>query len=249
MHNIPQKIHYCWFGGRKKPEKVQMCIQSWRQKCPNFEIIEWNEKNFDITKNQYAYEAYKTKHYAFCSDYVRLWAIYRFGGIYLDTDVELLKDITPLLTNAAFFAAEDNNYIATGLGFGAIPHHPLIKAIMDDYRDITFINQKSRKPDKTPCPQRNTAIVLNQYPKLDLSKNSIQDNILFLSKECFCPLNHKTGELNITNNTYGIHWFHASWMNSADKAKKYLRKAMTLLEGSQSKPTNANKKTTTPETK
>ena len=103
---IPKKIHYCWVGGNSKPPLVKKCIQSWKKYCPDYEIIEWNESNYDISKNIYMKQAYEAKKWAFVTDYMRLDIIYEHGGIYLDTDVELIKNIDDLLSNEAFAGIE-----------------------------------------------------------------------------------------------------------------------------------------------
>ena len=118
---IPKVIHYCWFGGNPKPKLVQKCIHSWKKYCPDYEIIEWNESNFDISSCPlYVRQAYDVKKWAFVSDYARLKIIHTCGGIYLDTDVELIKSLDSLLEYNAFFGFEDGKYVATGLGFGAV---------------------------------------------------------------------------------------------------------------------------------
>ena len=116
---IPKKIHYCWFGYGEKTKLVQKCIASWKKYCPDYEIIEWNETNFDVNKNAYTKMCYEQKKYAFLTDYIRLVVIAEYGGIYLDTDVELVRNIDKLLENRAFFGFETDEYVATGLGFGA----------------------------------------------------------------------------------------------------------------------------------
>lgn len=116
---IPKKIHYCWFGRNPLPELAVRCIESWKKYCPDYEIIEWNEDNYDINKISYVKEAYQARKWAFVTDYVRLDVVNQYGGIYLDTDVELLKSLDPLLKYKSFFGMEEGKFIATGLGFGA----------------------------------------------------------------------------------------------------------------------------------
>ena len=113
MNKIPKKIHYCWFGGNPLPKETVEYIKSWKKYCPDYEIIEWNESNFDINRNLYIKQAYEAKKYAFVSDYVRVFALYKYGGIYLDTDVEVFKDFNDLLDNESFWGFEQENYIAT----------------------------------------------------------------------------------------------------------------------------------------
>ncbi len=146
---IPKTIHYCWFGGNPKSELIQRCIESWEKYCPDYEIIEWNESNFDINCCQYVKDAYAAKKWAFVSDYARLWVVYTHGGIYLDTDVELKQNLDELLTYDAWFAHDDMLYIATGLGFGSIKDFPVLKNIMD-YREQQGFNGMTNMVLETP---------------------------------------------------------------------------------------------------
>ena len=138
--SIPKIIHYCWFGGKPKPELAEKCIKSWKKHCPDYEIREWNEDNYDLAAAPlYVRQAYEAKKWAFVTDYVRLQVVYECGGIYLDTDVELKKNLDSLLGYSAYFGFEDGKWIATGLGFGAEQGTPILQELMDDYRDIPFL--------------------------------------------------------------------------------------------------------------
>ncbi len=204
---IPKKIHYCWFGNGEKSDLIKKCINSWKLFMPDYEIIEWNEKNF-ILDNRYAKEAYDAKCYAFVSDYARLKIIYEHGGIYLDTDVELIKSLEPLLVEGGHLGFEDNNHINTGLGFSAAAGDKTILEMLKAYENICFI--KDGVYDKTPCPFRNT----NSLVKLGLKCNNTKqklDNITVYPKHFFCPMNYDTGILNITEDTYSIHHYGYSW--------------------------------------
>lgn len=119
---IPRKIHYCWFGRGEKPRLAQKCIASWKKYCPDYEIIEWNEDNFDVNRNAYTQMCYKEKKYAFLTDYLRLLIVEEHGGIYFDTDVEAVRSFDELLDNPAFFGFENDRFVNTGEGFGAEPH-------------------------------------------------------------------------------------------------------------------------------
>ena len=130
---IPKKIHYCWFGRNPKPKLAEKCIASWKKYCPDYEIIEWNEDNFDIDMNAYVKSAYEQKKYAFLTDYARLLIIYENGGVYFDTDVELIKPIDDLLENKSFFGFEDREHVNTGLGFGAEKENQIIKRMQKEY--------------------------------------------------------------------------------------------------------------------
>lgn len=135
---IPKVIHYCWFGKNGKPELIKKCIASWKEYCPDYEIIEWNESNFDISSIPYVAQAYADKKWAFVSDYVRLYAIYNHGGIYLDTDVILHHRIDDLLQYSCWLASDDVRYINTGLGFGAEKGNVLIESMMNAYKDYEY---------------------------------------------------------------------------------------------------------------
>lgn len=213
---IPKTIHYCWFGGNPKSKLIKKCIKSWKKYCPDYEIKEWNERNFNVNINDYVKEAYQEKKWAFVSDYARLWIVYNYGGIYLDTDVELIRSLNNLLDNKSFFGSEDNQHINTGLGFGAEKNNVLVKKMMDDYANIHFIDEKGSY-DLLPCPKRNTLSIQKMLPLDNFDKIIKSKYGVIYPKEYFCPLNYYTREMKKTKNTYSIHWFDASWYNSKQK--------------------------------
>lgn len=214
--SIPKVIHYCWFGGNPLPKSVKKCIRSWKKYCPDYKIIRWDESNFDISENRYAAEAYACKKWAFVSDYARLKIICDQGGIYLDTDVELLRPLDDLLDCQGFLGFQEDNSVATGLGFGAEAGQPLVRAMLDDYRDIPFLRDDGTR-DMTPCPVRNTDSLLPFGLRADGTRQEVC-GLQFFPQDYFCPISLRTGELHITNNTYSIHHFDASWMED----KRYL---------------------------
>lgn len=228
---IPKVIHYCWFGGAPIPEEDRKCIESWKRYCPDYEIRRWDESNYDVSKNAYMAQAYQAKRWAFISDYARLDVIYQYGGIYLDTDVELLKPLDPLLEKKTFFGIEEgekNKYmVALGLGFGSVPGRALLKEMLDLYDTLSFI--KDGKPDLTPSPK-----ILADYlrSKGYTGANEYQDidGAELLPTEYLCPQNYVTGKLHVTPRTYSIHWYHASWKTEEEKrqAKRYQRAAKLL---------------------
>lgn len=170
---IPKIIHYCWFGGNKKPDIVIKCIESWKKFCPDWEIHEWNENNFDVLSVPYMKEAYDKKKWAFVSDVARLLIIYHLGGVYLDTDVELLDSIEAWLDNEAFYIFESNRNIATGLGFGAIRGHDSVKAMLNYYEETHFvINGKAKM---IPCPAGNTESLVAIY--FDFKRNGCTQQV------------------------------------------------------------------------
>ncbi len=230
-NKIPKIIHYCWFGGGKKSKLITRCMDSWKKYCPDYEIKEWNEHNFDINCCAYVKEAYAAGKWAFVSDYARLWIIYNFGGIYLDTDVELCKSLDSLLTYHTFFATEDDKNINTGIGFGGLAESPSVKVLLDGYDHIHFLNSDNNSYDFLPCTTRNTESFCLVYGSVQrFLNNRAYGNMIIFSKEYFCPFNHITGELHLTDYTYAIHWFDASWRkNSINIREKMLRPIKRLI--------------------
>lgn len=221
---IPKIIHYCWFGGKAKPELYYKCKKSWEKCCPDYQIIEWNEDNFDVSLCPlYVRQAYELEKWAFVTDYVRLQIIYKFGGIYLDTDVELKKTLDSLLNFKAFFAIESGGEIATGLGFGAENGNTLIWDLMKDYLSIPFILENGQF-DRTGCPLRNLHVFIDYgFNNRDVYQ-IIGDQVCIMPTEFFCPINYYTGERKITKNTIGIHWYAASWQS--EEGRKRHKKQM-----------------------
>ena len=204
---IPKKIHYCWFGYGKKTKLVQKCIASWKKYCPDYEIIEWNETNFDVNKNAYTKMCYEQKKYAFLTDYIRLIVIAEYGGIYLDTDVELVRNIDKLLENRAFFGFETDEYVATGLGFGAEAGNRIVLDMLQEYDELL-----DGQNGTVGCPILNTKTLLNKGLIQNGKKQDIKSAIIY-SCDYFNPYDDPTGILNKTENTYSIHWYGKSWMN------------------------------------
>lgn len=215
---IPKKIHYCWIGGNPLPKSAKKCIASWKKYCPDYEIIEWNESNYDFTKNQYMREALEAKKWGFVPDYARLDIIYKHGGIYLDTDVEIIKSFDSLLENKGFAGFESKEYVALGLGFGAEAGNPVIKALLDSYDDLHFIN-KDGSLNMVPSPQLNTVTLANIGLVRNGEKQLINDSFTIFPPEYFCPKSFYDGVIRRTKKTYSIHHFDASWFDN-DKQKE-----------------------------
>lgn len=215
INKIPEIIHYCWFGDDEMPEDAKKCVSSWKRICPTFKIIEWNEKNYDITKNKYVKQAYEQKKWSFVTDYVRLDVIYKYGGIYLDVDVELIKNISDLLAYDAFFGFESIKYVATGLGFGAIPQHEIVKKMLDMYNDLEFVLEDGSLNQIT-CPVYNTEIIQKSGFIIN-GETQIKSNVCVLSPEYLAPYNYSSAELNVTDKTYSIHWYNMSWKSIEEK--------------------------------
>lgn len=221
--SIPKVIHYCWFGGNPLPKSAQKCINSWKKYCPDYEIIQWNEENFDFSENRYAREAYEQKKWAFVSDYARLKIIYEYGGIYLDTDVELIKSFDPLLSHDGFMGFQDKTQVASGLGFGACKHHPIIRKMLQDYDDIPFIREDGSL-DTTACPRRNTQALLTEGLLLEYPEVQNLHGIYIYPPEYFCPIDYLTGIRRKTKNTYSIHHFDASWQTKEQRRHDFIKR-------------------------
>lgn len=219
---IPKKIHYCWFGYARKTKLAKKCIDSWKKYCPDYEIIEWNEETFNISDHPYAEFCYKQKKWAFLSDYVRLWAVERYGGIYFDTDVELLKSPTHLLEHEAFYGFETLQYVNTGQGFGAQAHHPTVKLMLEQYNDLNVDSQGNYR--LLGCPQLNTKALL-QMGLTPNGQNQTVGGAKIYSEEYFNPYQSATGRLKKTKNTVSIHWYSMSWMSK----KTILRTKITKI--------------------
>ncbi len=229
---IPKKIHYCWFGGNPIPEKDKKCIESWKKFCPDYEIIRWDESNYDIRKNKFISQAYDMKKWAFVSDYARLDIIYNNGGIYLDTDVELVKSLDILLENEAFMGFEKGRVVATGLGFGAIPHQKGIKLLRDSYDNLEFVdsNGKQKSNKDINCPIINSNILIEHGAVMN-DKEQIVHGITLYPTEYFCPLDSATGELKCTDKTFSIHWYNMSWLTDFDKKWRLRQQKFTKIFG------------------
>lgn len=218
---IPKVIHYCWFGRNPLPELALKCIASWKKFFPDYEIIEWNEDNFDVNIIPYTQQAYSAKKYAFVSDYVRFWVLYKFGGLYFDTDVEVIKPIDDIISRGPFMGIEvysENQIplVAPGLGLGAGPGLNVYKDILDYYQKMEFLNNEGKLNEITVV--RHTTGILSQYG-LCASKGIQQvADVWIYPAEYFNPLDSLTGKLKLTENTRSVHWYMNSW---SDKSKLY----------------------------
>lgn len=210
---IPKIIHYCWFGGKPLPKEALKCINSWKKYCPDYEIKEWNESNYNLTKNDYVKYCYENKKWAFLTDYVRLDIVYQNGGIYLDTDVELVKPLDDFLCNKCYIGMEQVGTVNTGQGFGAVKHHKFIKENKDYYEKKPFLNDDGSFK-RTICVPITTEILKK---KGLINKNCIQnleDEVVVYPVEYFCPKKLGTNKITITKNTVSIHHFESSWKSN-----------------------------------
>lgn len=214
---IPKVIHYCWFGKNQKPELALKCINSWKKKCPNYEIVEWNEENYEITNAPlYVRQAYEEKKWAFVTDYIRLAVIYEYGGIYLDTDVELKKSLDDFLHYNAYFGFEGKSTINTGVGFGAVKGCSILKELMSDYQDIKFKNDDGTI-NCTTCGDYNIKHFLNRGLVIDDTKQILEGGILILPSIYLAPINLLEGKYYRSPKTYSVHWYSASWKDEQER--------------------------------
>lgn len=212
---IPRKIHYCWFGRNPLPEDAKKCIKSWKKYLPNYEIIEWNEDNFDVNSIPYTRQAYEAKKYAFVSDYARFKILYVHGGIYFDTDVELIKSPDDIIARGPFMGIEKS--LATsqgegmigvnaGLGLGAEAGMPIFKSILDFYNGRQFIGETG-----------TVVTIVTQIFMLHGLRNEndmqLVEGVRIYPDEYFCPMDSTTGLLTITPSTVSIHHYSCSWID------------------------------------
>ena len=212
---MKKTIHYCWFGKNKMEDNVLSCINSWQKHFPNYQVKVWNENNFDIKCCEYVKEAYQSKQYAFVSDYVRLYVLYHEGGLYLDTDYEVLKNFEDLLNEELVLSFEKEGKIQTCMIY-AKKNNQLIKKIMEYYHTTHFLNYDGTFNTKT-----NVDIITDYLFELGLiEKDSYQqlENIKIYPTEYFCPFDFETGKLNMTSKTVGIHNFAGSWLTNDQKS-------------------------------
>ena len=207
---IPKIIHYCWIGGKPIPEHNKKIMESWKKFCPDYEIKEWNESNYDFTKNRYMREAFENKQWAFAPDYARLDIIYEYGGIYLDVDVELIKPLDNLLDLKGFAGFDQGNHCNFGEGFGALPKLPIIKDLRDCYDNLYFIKDNGDL-NKVASPVYQTECLL---AKGLARTNSIQeiDGLTIFPAEYFDPKDFYSGKIHLAENTCSIHHYDASWV-------------------------------------
>lgn len=228
-YKIPKIIHYCWFGKGEKPNLVNKCIESWKKNLTDYKIIEWNEENFDININRYVKEAYDSKKFAFVSDYVRVYALYNYGGIYLDTDVEVFKSFDDLLDDDSFWGYEQEDYIATST-IGAKKGNELIKRFLDSYKDKQFIKEDGSFDDLT-----NVAIITKILEEYGLERSGqyqkIEGIASFYPQTYFSPYDYINCRKIITNNSYCMHHFYKSWLPINSKIKGKIKLLLAKIIG------------------
>ena len=222
---IPKTIHYCWFGGKPKPPLAEKCLKSWKKVCPDWKIVEWNEQNFDLSAAPaYVHQAMEAGRWAFVTDYVRLCALVNQGGVYLDTDVELIKPLTPYLKHTAFAGFETADRVQTGL-LACEAGFPLFREFLAYYDNARFI-----RPDGSLNTTTNVKILTDLCLQKGLVPNGQQQTVAGLTiypKEIFCPVEFETRLLRKTRKTVCIHWFSGSWQTRQEQ--EYLQKEAKRL--------------------
>ena len=231
---IPKIIHYCWFGRNPLPELAQKCIASWKKYLPDYEIKEWNEDNFDVNIIPYTAEAYAQKKYAFVSDYARFWILHKYGGIYFDTDVEVIRPIDDIIARGNFMGLEtdpnpakgdaSNASVNPGLGLGVAPGLGVIKKMLDYYENKHFICEANMR---------------NQITVVHIATQVLRDNGLknvagiqkvagcyIYPAEYFCPINVTTGRIHVEKNTRTIHHYAGTWVDKKFSLKELVKRIL-----------------------
>lgn len=230
---IPRIIHYCWFGRNPLPDSAQKCVASWRKFFPGYEIKAWNEDNFDVNIIPYTQQAYEAKKYAFVSDYARFWILYHEGGLYFDTDVEVVKSFDDILERGAFMGLEIDGTkkgtkvaINPGLGLGAEAGMPIYLEILNGFTNLDYYGSNGQRNNYSMIP-----MVTDLFLRNGLKMNGqIQElcGVTIYPQCYFNPYNGVTGRLQLTSETHSIHWYSATWMEPKAlwlvKLKRMIRK-------------------------
>lgn len=221
---IDKTIHYCWFGKNKKPRLAKKCIKSWKKYCKDYRIIEWNENNFDISSAPlYVKQAYEAKKWAFVTDYARLWALVNYGGVYMDTDVEIIKPIDKFLDYDAFSGFEAKDRVPTGI-MACCKGNELFKEFLYEYNNVSFYKENG-EIDFTTNVERITK-KLTGYGFIGNNSFQVIKGFALFPKDYFCPKTWDEVRYSVTKNTYTIHHFAASWHTKSEiirfKFKKIL---------------------------
>ena len=224
---IPKTINYCWFGGNPLPKSALKCIDSWRKYFPEYEIKEWNETNFDVNRISYTHQAYERKKYAFVSDYARFWILYNYGGLYFDTDVEVIKPMDDIIEKGPFMGVEVpadeqmrvHPLVNPGLGLGAEPKMTFYKEVLDYYDVLQFVDEKGVIIPGTVVVHNTNVLKENGLMPI----NDIQEvaGITIYPKDYFNPLDDATGRLKKTDNTRTIHWYDKTWVDNYGPVRKW----------------------------
>lgn len=229
---IPKILHYCWLGGKEKPADIQAYIAGWKKIMPGYEIVEWNESNFpfDEAYCPYIREALKTKKWAFVTDYMRLYVLYQYGGIYLDTDVEILKDLDIFTENKSFIGFESSYTLCTAV-IGAEKNCAWVKDLIEEYKKRRFVDERGNV-DNTP----NSEYLFEHFQLKDGMKFSesiqkLSSGLCVYPQEYFSPVNYMTMTRNVTDNTYVIHHYKGTWKTPSEIQKDRIKGFITRIIG------------------
>lgn len=232
---IPKIIHYCWFGRNPLPELAQKCIASWKKYLPDYEIKEWNEDNFDVNIIPYTAEAYAMKKYAFVSDYARFWILHKYGGIYFDTDVEVIRPIDDIIARGNFMGFEtdpnpakgdaSNASVNPGLGLGVAPGLGLIKKMLDYYEDKHFICEANMRNQITVVHICTKVLTENGLQNVE-GIQKVDDDIYIYPAEYFCPINVTTGRIHVEKKTRTIHHYAGTWVDKKFSLKELVKRIL-----------------------
>ena len=226
MQVIPKVIHYCWFGRNPFPDSAVKCIDSWKIFFPDYEIKEWNEDNFDVNNIPYTKEAYEAKKYAFVSDYARMWILYHFGGLYFDTDVEVIKPMDDIVARGPFMGIEvealneDAPQVNPGLGLGVISGLELYKEILDYYAQLHFVLEDGSLNQVTIV--KHVTNILIKHGLNPASELQCVSGVWIYPRDYFNPLDDNTGQLAITDNTRSIHWYTKTWLKKQNPIRTWI---------------------------
>ena len=223
---IPKVIHYCWFSGKEMPDEFKRNIEGWERCCPGYEIRRWDESNYDVGKNPYMAAAYEHKKWGFIPDYARLDILYHQGGIYMDTDVELVRNLDELLYQPAFCGVEKWGNINMGGCSGAVAHHPMLWEMLQEREKISFIKEDGSLNLET-CGIYETRPFIRAGMRIDNQVQNIGGMTVY-SSDYFHPYDYMSGELTVTENTFSIHHFNGGWLDQ--KAKEQREKTRKLYQ-------------------
>ncbi len=231
---IPKSIHYCWFGRSELTPLAKKCLASWRQFFPDYEIKEWNEDNFDVNIIPYTADAYKAGKYAFVSDYARFWVLYHFGGVYFDTDVEVIRPMDDVLEKGAFMGFEllgECPAVNPGLGLASVPGMSLYKAVLNLFEQMSFQKENGSINSYTMIP-----MVTELLKELGLTCNGTIERVAGINiypPDWFNPFDDATGRLRKTENTRTVHWYAKSWMPTEPVWKTRTKRLFRRLFGNE----------------
>ncbi len=224
---IPKIIHYCWLSDDPMPEFVLKCISNWKDNLPDYKFMLWDKKQFDINSIPWVKQAYDVKKYAFAADYIRLYAVYKYGGIYLDTDVEILKPFDSLLHLPYFVGLEFNNRLIEAATFGGISGQKWMADVLEYYSNRNFILPNGNY-DMKVLPLILKELIIQNYKKFEINESIPvkykNENIFYLfTSDFFSPKSCYSRKISCSKNTFSIHHFNATWMSPSFRLFMYIK--------------------------